>query len=158
MKKTLLALACALSFNSFAEDLSGLVTKVYDGDTLTAKVNESVVKCRLKGIDAPELKQAYGPEARRFLSAIVLNHNVSIRVYGTDLYQRSVCEIFFKDVNVNQLMVASGRAWWYVAFDKKDTEMQKAEQSAKDQKLGIWSTNDNIPPWDWRKIRKTQGK
>ncbi len=158
MKKTLLFLALCVTLTASANEVTGTVTKVYDGDTATIAVNGAAIKCRFKGIDAPELKQEYGLESRRFLADLILNKEVTVRIHGTDRYQRSVCEVFLKSASVNKLMVLSGRAWWYVAYDKKDFVMRNAEQAAKDQKLGLWSNENSIAPWDWRKQSKSKVK
>ncbi|MCR2123121.1 hypothetical protein CUPS3785_08570 [Campylobacter upsaliensis] len=72
----------SLSFNAFLpqdfkeqnleKELTGKVSRVIDGDTieLLAKENPynhiAKLKIRLYGIDAPELKQAYGKEAKEY--------------------------------------------------------------------------------------------
>ncbi|MCR2101390.1 thermonuclease family protein [Campylobacter upsaliensis] len=65
-------------FNAFLpqqnleKELTGKVSKVIDGDTieLLAKENPynhiTKLKIRLYGIDAPELKQAYGKEVKEY--------------------------------------------------------------------------------------------
>jgi endonuclease YncB( thermonuclease family) len=59
--------------------LSVVVTKVFDGDGFLAKVWHPLrqvwvdrVSFRFAFIDAPELEQPFGPEARDFLSGIIL--------------------------------------------------------------------------------------
>src|SRR6266508_6377261 len=59
--------------------LDGRVTFVYDGDTILVEdANRQKFKVRLKGIDAPEKSQAYGPQAARRLTELVLNHQVEV--------------------------------------------------------------------------------
>lgn len=40
-------------------NIPGIVTKVYDGDTLTLQNNNGIYKIRLHGIDATERRQAF---------------------------------------------------------------------------------------------------
>ena len=83
-------------FNAFlpqqnlGKELTGKVSKVIDGDTieLLAKENPyhhiTKLKIRLYGIDAPELKQAYGKEAKKYLSALILKQEVSLIIENKD--------------------------------------------------------------------------
>ena len=45
-------------------DITGKVLKVSDGDTIWVLDTKEKVKVRLLGIDAPEIKQAFGEESR----------------------------------------------------------------------------------------------
>ena len=73
------------------------VTKVIDGDTIEARVQiwpgqEIITKLRLRGIDAPEIKGACGPEvkqgeaARDRLAALIGNQMVIVTEIGPDKY------------------------------------------------------------------------
>jgi hypothetical protein len=66
--------------------ISGVVSLVHDGDTLT--VNGQSI--RLDSIDAPELDQAYGVNARQFLAGLTLGQQVTITYAKTDFYGRVV--------------------------------------------------------------------
>ena len=51
----LLAASCALAGDGPA---SGKVVKVHDGDTITVEADGALFRCRLLGIDAPEMSHA----------------------------------------------------------------------------------------------------
>ena len=46
--------------NSLSAEYEAVVLKVIDGDTIYIKSDDGRKKVRLRHIDAPELKQAYG--------------------------------------------------------------------------------------------------
>ena len=48
-------------------------------------------------------------------------------------------------------MIASGHAWHYVQYAKHEDLYAELQQSAKDQKRGLWADAQPIAPWDWRK-------
>ncbi|EAI8157657.1 thermonuclease [Campylobacter upsaliensis] len=157
----------SLSFNAFLpqdfkeqnleKELTGKVSKVIDGDTIellakTSKENPynhiTKLKIRLYGIDAPELKQAYGKEAKEFLSALVLKQEVSLIIENKDKYDRFVGTIFLKGKDINKEMVKNGYAHAYESFSKK----YLAEQAdAKMFKLGLWQDERAVKPSEFRK-------
>ena len=147
-------------FNAFlpqqnlGKELTGKVSKVIDGDTieLLAKENPyhhiTKLKIRLYGIDAPELKQAYGKEAKEYLSALILKQEVSLIIENKDKYDRFVGTIFLKGQDINKEMVKNGYAHAYESFSKK----YLAEQAnAKIFKLGLWQDERVMSPSEFRR-------
>ncbi|EPF0827248.1 thermonuclease family protein [Campylobacter upsaliensis] len=157
----------SLSFNAFLpqdfkeqnleKELTGKVSKVIDGDTIellakTSKENPynhiTKLKIRLYGIDAPELKQAYGKEAKEYLSALVLKQEVGLIIENKDKYERIVGTIFLKGKDINKEMVKNGYAHAYESFSKK----YLAEQAdAKMFKLGLWQDEKAVKPSEFRR-------
>jgi micrococcal nuclease len=52
----------------YAEQFTGKVVGISDGDTLSVLREGKAVKVRLHGIDTPEKAQAFGTQARTFTS------------------------------------------------------------------------------------------
>lgn len=78
-----------------AETLTGQVLGVHDGDTLTLLVaGNQPVKVRLTGIDAPELKQPYGQQAKQALSALAFGKEARVESPGPDKYGRTLGTVF----------------------------------------------------------------
>lgn len=67
-------------------------------------------------------------------------------------------KIIVGNINVNDRMVSSGMAWAYTQFLKKDKEtaekLKSLENTAKQEKIGLWQ--DKLPeaPWQFRKSKK----
>ncbi|WP_179758916.1 thermonuclease family protein [Hoeflea halophila] len=131
-----------------ATDISGQV-RVVDGDSLVMGNR----RLRLKGIDAPELKQrcrkndreyGCGTEAASFLRDLVANHQVICRGEGIDRYGRDLVRCSAGGVDLNQAMVRSGQA---VAFG----DYVAAEAEARSQQAGLWA-GEFEPPKQWRKV------
>ena len=55
------------SMSSISAEYEAEVLKVIDGDTIYIKSDSGRKKIRLRHIDAPELKQTFGEEAKIFL-------------------------------------------------------------------------------------------
>lgn len=145
-----------LAQKSLEKELTGKVSKVIDGDTieLLAKENPynhiAKLKIRLYGIDAPELKQAYGKEAKEYLSALVLKQEVSLIIENKDKYDRFVSTLFLKGQDINKEMVKNGYAHAYESFSNKYLTEQA---DAKMFKLGLWQDERVMSPSEFRMLK-----
>jgi micrococcal nuclease len=96
-----------------AGELRGKVVRVVDGDTLWL-VREGAtkpMKLRIEGIDAPEICQAFGPEAKRALANRVLDRDVTAKLRAVDDWGRRIGHVYDGETNVGQRMVRDGMAW-----------------------------------------------
>ena len=71
------------------------VSYVVDGDSIWVRpeARGARVRLRLDGIDAPEVCQPFGPEARRALQAALLNQRVRVTVWAYDGYRRPIASV-----------------------------------------------------------------
>ena len=56
-------------------------------------------------------------------------------------------------IDVNAMMVRSGFAWHYKAYNKSE-ELAAFEVAAREAKVELWAgVGDQVPvpPWEWRK-------
>lgn len=156
MKKILAALFLYLAFGTAnADNLSGRVVGIADGDTLTM-LDESHTqhKIRLAAIDAPEKAQAFGNRAKQALSGFCYDKQAIIKVVNTDRYGRTVGEVDCAGTNANEAMVQSGFAWVYRKYAKGYGHLYPLEDEAKAAKRGLWADPNPIPPWEWRKMKR----
>ena len=100
--------------------IDGMVKAVYDGDTvLLTTREESRLKVRLYGIDAPETKkpnkpgQPYGDISKRTLMYKIMGRRVTAEIVDIDQYKRAVAIIRYEGRDINRELVAEGMAWAY---------------------------------------------
>ena len=124
-----------LASNAIADDMTkslytyrAEVTKVYDGDTLTADIDLGLSvwvrgeRMRLWGIDTPEIRggtpesKRKGFAARDFLRKMVLGKSVIIRTIKDKKgkYGRYLAVIYKDGVNINELLIKKGHAVKYM--------------------------------------------
>lgn len=133
--------------------LEGTIVHVSDGDTVTLLLKgNKKIKIRLYGIDAPEIGQKYGEEAKVYLQKYLLNKKVSVVDCGIDKYNRVLGIIYIGSLNINEELLTDGLAWQY-HFNKDDV-YKKLMQNAKKKKINIWSDPRAIDPYHWRKKNK----
>lgn len=141
------------AFPALAEQLSGRVVGIHDGDTVTVlTADKRSVRTRLVEIDAPESGQPYGMRAKQALSGLVFDKQVIVEVSGIDRYGRTLGRLFHDGMDVNAEMVRLGYAWVYRRYATDET-LFDLEEAARTAKRGLWSLplRDQVPPWEWRR-------
>jgi len=135
---------------TFAETFSGKCVGVGDGDTISVMKSGKAIKMRLEGIDCPELGQDFGTRAKQFTSAMVFKKIVSVKEYSQDIYGRTVVRVYIDGQDLSLELVKAGLAWYFNAFSS-DPVLAAAEKTARNQKIGLWSMSNPIPPWVYRR-------
>lgn len=140
----------AVSADSPQAVYSAYVNRVYDGDTLGVTDGHGKYhKLRLASIDAPELRQPWGTEARAYLTLKISKRVITVIPYGRDKYDREIATVVFRDENINKHMLEKGLAWHYKAFSR-NPEYNLVETMSKNERRGLWSSYKPTPPWVWR--------
>ena len=126
--------------------------QVIDGDTIYI----GKLKYRFFGIDAPEIKQICEKDNTKIQCGViaksVLQNKIEDKipecvVKDKDRYQRLVAECFIGKESLSRFMVREGYA---VAYSQYSKDFVEDEKYAKENKLGIWSMNFQMPS-DYRK-------
>ena len=153
---SLLAALCLFTLlPAYGEEvLRGNVINIVDGDTLDVQVGPGKHRIRLAEIDSPERNQPWGDEAKQGLASKVLKQEVRIVVIDIDRYGRRVGTIFLGQTDINRLMVSEGHAWVYRQY-LQDKRLIEIETMAREAGVGLWSQSDAVPPWDWRKGKRS---
>ena len=107
-------------------------------------------KLRLTDIDAPEKAQPYGLKSRRALMRFCQNADVAVFLTGIDKYHRNLGRLQCNQQDASLFMVKNGHAWFNSRFSSDGT-LANAEQTARQNQLGLWANNSHQPPWKWRK-------
>ena len=136
----------------------GLVSRVKDGDTLAVRIvggEETAV--RLYGIDAPEKRQPFGPEAWDHLVVLASGKEVVLERVSVDRYGRLVAIVEVGGERLQSAMVAAGWAWVYGDYCRDGPycrELTRLEGEARAAGRGLWAQPEPTPPWEYRKLSK----
>lgn len=155
-----IVLAAALSLAAGAanaEELTGKVVRVADGDTITILGSGNRQhKVRLGGIDAPEKGQPFGNASRESLSSMVAGRNITVEWHKRDRYGRLVGQVIADSHDVGLVQIERGMAWHYKAYEHEQQPGDArayagAEVEARAARRGLWADPKPVPPWEWRK-------
>jgi len=140
-----------LFLQSGMSQFTAKVIGVTDGDTIVVlDENNKQTKIRLEGIDCPESGQDFGSRAKQATVELCFQKTVIVEQTGTDRYNRMLANVYVNGICVNKELLRLGMAWHYKQYNKNE-ELAKIEQEARVAKVGLWSTQDPIPPWEWRR-------
>lgn len=130
----------------------GKVVNIVNGDTIEILHDGKRETIRLYGIMVPVESQAFSREAKKFTSEKVKGKTVSVKPLEKSPSGGIAATLVFERVNLNVELVRAGYAWVY---DQSCTRPEcKAwkfiEAKARDEKNGLWSLPDPVPPWEYR--------
>jgi micrococcal nuclease len=146
----LLLTCCGLAGAAPSAPVEGTVSKVIDGDTLWFVVpGKAPLVVRLRDIDAPEICQPWGEQAKRALAEMALDKAVTLRSVARDVHGRTLGSVSVDGVDVGPLMVAEGHAW--STRTRHDLgPLVKQERMAKALGRGLHAAGGALPPRDFR--------
>ncbi|KAH9598614.1 Staphylococcal nuclease (SNase-like) [Trypanosoma melophagium] len=151
---------------------------VIDGNTFYGTTKEGkMVRVRLRLVDAPELDQPYGKEARIYLKKLLLEEKehykgkkehfslseVICTAAGIDEWggliadvsiHRPISDTSLDYVSVQVSMVNDGWAWAMDSGFVTNSRLHKMMMEARAARRGLWQSDNPVKPWEHR--RKTQ--
>jgi endonuclease YncB( thermonuclease family) len=166
---TLLAWGWILTNVALAQELvRAQVAYVGDGDTIWLHSwlpdTHTRQRVRILGIDAPEICQTGGVEARDALRSQIQGKTVQLRMTQNlqerkDSYGRWLAQVQLlgeRDSNpaidVGQWMVEQGQAW-AMSVQGQAPPYRLEQRKARVAKLGLWQNAETaMPPWRFRRI------
>ena len=143
-------LILAVSIPVSAEDFTGQVVGIIDGDTIQVMHLGQPETIVLHGIDCPELDQPHGERAKQYTYTHTFRKTVSVIVHDTDSEGRTLGQVILPDMsNLNLTLVSAGLAWWHGGNTPEDQMLEEVEKSARTAGRGLWADPDPVPPWEW---------
>lgn len=138
---------------SEAAEYRAKVSHVVDGDTVELRHEGRTERVRLRGIDCPELKQPYGPQAKRAVAAMVTGVTVKVKTYGKDKNGLTIAELSLEGGrSISRLLLQEGFAWG-LRSRTPDPDLEAAEADARYAKRGLWAEPNPVAPWTYRASR-----
>jgi endonuclease YncB( thermonuclease family) len=156
MKLVSLVVAFLFTISAPAQDagvLAARVTSVVDGDTIDVQVESGPVRVRFDSIDAPELRQPWGPEATEALSRRLggVGAEVELAVREELSTGELVATVYVGGDDVNSWLVEQGHAWVYRADPRGS--LPALQYQARLAGRGLWSLAKPVEPWKWVRAR-----
>jgi hypothetical protein len=107
------------------------VERVVDGDGFYA----GGLEIRLVGVNAPELNECYGAEAKEWLEERIGGHQVALEPTALDQFDRTLANVTADGQWINLELVSTGHA---IALSSSEPSLLEAEGTAVATGIGLW--------------------
>ncbi len=140
---------------SSSNSTSGKVIAIIDGDTYDILLDgNKTVRIRMEGIDAPEKGMPFYRVAKKYLGELCFEKNVRLEIHDTDSRGRKIAFTYLDDgTEISHEMIKAGLAWHFTKYNK-DEDLATLEVQARESKLGLWTDESPMPPWDNRSLHR----
>ena len=153
MRLPTLVFMALLTAPSLAAEISGIVTEVHDGDSLTLVNSQVTYKIRLADVDAPEWRQTYGKDSQASLLHTCGLKRATAETLGEERFGRTLARLTCAGVDANRRQIERGWAWVFRRYAPKDSPLYALEKEARRARRGLWQEDYPMPPWEWRRSR-----
>ena len=133
-----------------AQSIQGKLIAIDDGDTFTLlDANKVQYKIRLNAIDCPEKGQEFSKKAKDFSYQFCAGKMVVAQLLNTDKYGRHIANVTVNGRSLNEALLINGLAWHYKKYSS-DENLAALENTARKNRIHIWSLNNPMAPWIFR--------
>ena len=134
---------------AFGCDKCEVVVDVIDGDTVMVMLEGKVRPLHLCSVDAPQMEQPFGPEAKQYTTDLLLNKVVTIDYIDMN---RANDIVTFDGKSLKWGLIRAGLAWYPRNHEKNQLRslndpLGKQERKARRKRVGLWAQKDPQPPW-----------
>jgi endonuclease YncB( thermonuclease family) len=147
------ALLLAFASTAGSGTLEGRVTHVTDGDTIWVRPSQggTAVEVRLHGIDAPEICQPFGVQAREALASRLRGRKVVLDVRAQDAYERTLARVSLQGQDIGAWLVSGGWAW-SSGFRHRAGPYAQEQTAARAERRGLWADDSPLDPRRFRRL------
>ncbi len=150
IKILMISLLSVLAWNGRNDIYQGKVIGIEDGNTIEVETKEEgILKVMLSEADCPEITQAFGEEAKAFTADLVYKKKVIVEMKGKDRWGNKLAVIKLKNgKTLHEELIKNGLAWPPI---KSTSQLTTLAEQAKSKKEGLWSAEDPMEPWVYRR-------
>ena len=112
------------------------VVAIVDGDTFEIANKQRI---RLTSLDAPEMGNCFAKEAKSALEKKIAGKKVILKDVITDQFRRITALVYVDGELINEYMIKNGFAVYLLNTPGQHEVLKKANEFARDRKLGIYS-------------------
>jgi micrococcal nuclease len=144
-------------------ELVGLVYRNWGGDSFEVRAALELHCISLRGVDTPKPGQPYFGKSVKAFRSMVNRQKIRIHVVDRDEFTVELADAFVAnenpannpgDLNLALELIRNGFGW-YDGTEFEGSEIyREAEQTARQNKFGIWSQDNPIPPWEFEEQKQ----
>ena len=126
-----------------------VVIDVVDGDTVVVLCEGTARRVHLTSVDAPQMEQPYGKQAKAFTEKFLKNHVVTARYIDRT---RASDIVNANGQSLKWGLIRAGLAWYpdnhrENSLRNVSDKVGKYERKARRARKGLWAQDNPQPPW-----------
>lgn len=138
MKRLFIIIVTLTTFVCFGTTTK--VTRIIDGDTFETETGEKV---RLIGINAPEISDIFGEDAKQHLADLIDGKTIDLQTdkisNDRDRYSRLLRYVKLDGLDINKQMILDGFAFAYLKYHFENAnDYKEAQLTANENNKGMW--------------------
>lgn len=131
---------------------------IIDGDTFETETGEKV---RLIGINAPEIADIFGKEAKQHLANLIDQKTIYLQPDNIskdrDKYSRLLRYVILDGKDINKQMLLDGFATAYLKYHfSKFAEYREAQITASNDNVGMWGNANIVEINKQQKVKESE--
>ena len=94
------------------------------------------------------------------MSRLVFGKEIALYPHAIHRYRSTVGVVYVDGIDAGLELLHQGLGWCYVRYPSEasvdiQVRYQQAEANARTNRRGLWSDPHPVPPWEWRRSKKT---
>ncbi|MDZ4713893.1 MAG: thermonuclease family protein [Cytophagales bacterium] len=148
-KVLLLAIGAGIMCSFSVDEIKGKVVSVLDGNTVEVLTTEGERRrILLHGIDSPDSGQNFSEPAKALLQKLVYEKEITLIIHGKDRKGNPLGELQVAGKpDPRRELIRQGLAWTTETI----ADFESVKESARKQGIGLWSEENPMPPWVFRR-------
>ena len=106
MRNIIIGFFLLINISGLYAQTNATVIRIVDADTYQVLSNAKVFTVRLANVDAPELQQQFGTEAKEYVSELVYGKQVLLEILKKDKYNRTVASIRIHGMALDSILIS----------------------------------------------------
>lgn len=127
---------------------TGTCVDVVDGDTIVVERDGQRLELELEAIDAPELAQAWGEQARQRAADLMLGKELTLHPRRPGANGQAMVRPVVDGTDVSRALLEAGLAWHDTARNSEEA-LLLAMMQARSSAVGLWSDPQPMRPEEW---------
>ncbi len=127
----------------------GTVEEWIEADQFVVKLSAETVTVQLNAIDSPSQSLPGGGEALAHIQELIKDQPVRVLEFRRNDAGLVIGEVYTQDnLSLNEELMKAGWAWFYEPDSNHNPYYRELNESAIQEKRGLWSLETPTPPWE----------
>lgn len=127
----------------------GDIVEWTEADQFRVQLSAETVTVQLNAVDAPPQSMPGGAEALALVKELVGENQIRLLEFRRNEMGLVIGELYtHENLSLNEELMKAGWAWFYEPDSNQNPYYRELNDSAIQEKRGLWSLGEPSPPWE----------